>query len=132
MARERARQEREARHRAWAQGIVDSYEADLTAADAAIQTAQDRFLTIAVEQPASAATAYLAWADAANQHYIVQVRLASVAPLVGIEATPPEHAEVPPFSQALDDALARHIAIRADQARDKAAAEIEAKLDTDD
>jgi hypothetical protein len=128
-ARERARQEQEARRRVWAQGIVDAYDPDLTKADAAIQTARDRFNAAAVKDLTGAIAAYLAWAEAVIQHYVLQVRLDSVTPLLGLEATPPERAEVPSFSRALDGALGEHVSALSDRARDKAAAEIERMLD---
>ena len=128
-ARQRAAEEREARRRAWAQQVIDGYDADLAAADRAIHEASDRFAAAAVQDPAGAVTAYLAWAEAAIRHYTLQVRAASVAPVVGLEATPPEHAGPPPFSAALDAALGRRVAELSAKARDEAAAEIARVLD---
>jgi hypothetical protein len=131
-ARESARQEREERRRAWAQGIVDNYEADLTAADQAIQTAQARFYKVAVENLPGAVEAYLAWGEATVRHYALQVRVGTAAPRVGLEASPAEYVSPPPFSQALDQALGERLAALSDKARDETAAEIERTLDADD
>jgi hypothetical protein len=131
-AREQARREREERQRAWAQGIVDSYEADITAADAAIQTAQERFDTAAVENLAGAAEAYLAWGNAAVRHYVLQVRVGTAAPMLNMDVSEAEFASPPPFSQALDQAFGRHLAKISAEARDTTAAEIGRTLDDED
>src|SRR3712207_575370 len=47
-AQRRAEEERAARRQAWAQGIVDAYDADLAAAEAAIREESDRFAELAV------------------------------------------------------------------------------------
>ena len=127
-ARQQLAAEREARHTAWAQQIIDAYDADLAGADQALQEAVARFQESA-EDPAAAAKAYLAWAEAATRHYTVQVRAATVAPIVGLEMTEPESVPPPPFSQALDAALDRRVAARSAQIRDETAAEIDAHLD---
>ena len=128
-ALQRAYQEQAAKRHAWAQGVVDAYDADLAAAERAVQEARDHFATAAVQDPAGAITAYIAWAEAGIRHYTLQVRLGSVAPVLGLEATPPEHLAPPPFSRALDWALDRHLDALSDKARDEAAAEIQAMLD---
>ncbi len=132
VAREQARQEREQRRRAWAQGIIDSYDADLTAADRAILAAQERFDAALVDDLPKAVKAYLDWGDAAVRHYVLQVRVGTAAPMLDMEASAPEFASPPPFSQALDQALARRLATLSAEARDRAAAEIEKTLDTTD
>jgi len=131
-ARERARQEREQRRRAWAQGIIDSYDADLTAADRAILTAQERFDAALVDDLPGAVKAYLDWGDAAVRHYVLQVQVGTAAPMLNMDASSAEFASPPPFSQALDQALARRLATLSAEARDRAAAEIEKTLDTVD
>ena len=130
-AQQRAREEQEARRRAWAEGIVASYDADLAAAETAVQEAANRFATAAVQDLPAAVAAYIAWAEAAIRHYTLQVRVATVAPVVGLEATPAERLLPPPFSAALDDALKRHVATLSARARDEAAAEIHSMLDVD-
>ena len=129
-ARRRAFEEQEARRRGWAQQVVDAYDADLAAAEQSIQEASDRFATVAVEDPAAAIEAYLAWAEAAIRHYTLQVRVAAVAPVLNLEASEPVHLAPPPFSQALDEAIARRVGELSTRARDEAAAEIHAHLDT--
>jgi len=129
VALQRAYQEQAAKRRAWAQGVVDAYDTDLAAAERAVQEAQERFATAAVQDPVAATSAYIAWAETSIRHYTLQVRLASVAPTLGLSATPAEHLGPPPFSQALDWALNRHVAALSDRERDKAAAEIQAMLD---
>lgn len=109
-ARRRAHEEQEAQRRAWAQGIVDAYEADLTAAEAAIREASERFAELAATDLTAAVAAYLAWAEAASRHYALQARVAAVAPVLDLEATPAERIDPPPFTQALDAALGRHTA----------------------
>ena len=131
-ARERARQEQEAQRRAWAQRVVDSYEADLTTADAAIQDAHERFNTAAVEDLPGAVAAYLAWGEAAVRHYVLQVRVGTAAPLLGFEASPAEAVTPPPFSHALDQALAQRLAEVSARARDETAAEIARSLDAEE
>ena len=128
-ALQRAYQEQAARRQAWAQGVVDAYDADLAAAERAVQEARDRFTAAAVQDPARATAAYVAWAEAAIRHYTLQVRLGSVAPTLGLETTPPEHLGPPHYSQAVDWAIDRHVDALADKARDEAAAEIRAMLD---
>ena len=127
-AQQRVAAEQEGRRRAWAQQVIDAYDADLTAADQALHDAGERF-DAAVDDPAAAVKAYLAWAEAAIRHYTLQVRAASVAPVVGLEASPAESVPPPPFSQALDAALDRRVAALSARARDEAAAEIQAHLD---
>ena len=129
-ARRRLAEEREARQQAWAQQVIDSYDADLAAAETAIQEASDRF-DASAEDPAAAVKAYLAWAEAATRHYILQVRAATVAPNVGLEATEPVSLPPPPFSQALDAALDRRIAAVSARLRDESAAEIASHLDAE-
>ena len=58
----------------------------------------------------------------------MQVRVDTVAPLVGLEATPGERLSPPPFSQALDTALDLHIAALSGRIRDEAADEIRTRL----
>lgn len=127
-ARRQVAVEREARQQDWARRVIDAYDTELGAADRALQEAVTRF-DAAAEDPAAAATAYLAWAEAATRHYTVQVRAATVAPVIGMEATKAESIPPPPFSQALDAALDRRVAARAAQIRDETAAEIAAHLD---
>src|SRR5215212_3338102 len=55
-------------------------------------------------------------------------RVAAVAPVVGLEATPGERLSPPPFSQALDAAIDLHIAAISGRIRDEAADEIRARL----
>lgn len=131
-AREDARRAQEERRRTWAQGIIDSYETDLTAADAAILAAEERFQATAVEDLPGAVGAYLAWGDAALRHYVLQIKVGTAAPMLDMEASQAEFASPPPFSQALDQALARRFADRSAQARDDAAAEIARTLDAED
>ncbi len=127
-AQRRAREEQEASRRAWAQGIVDAYDTDLAAAETAIRDASDRFAEAAARDISAAVAAYLEWAEASLRHYTLQVRVASVAPLVGLEATPGERLSPPPFSQALDAALELHVAALSGRIRDEAADEIRTKL----
>jgi hypothetical protein len=127
-AQRRAREEQEASRRAWAQGVVDAYDTDLAAAETAIRDASDRFAAAAVRDISAAVAAYLEWAEASLRHYTLQVRVASVAPLVGLEATPGERLSPPPFSQALDAAVDLHIAALSGRIRDEAADEIRTRL----
>lgn len=128
-ARLQAEQEREGRRRAWAQGIVDSYESDIAAADRAIHEASERFDAVAASDLPAAAEAYVAWAEAGIRHFVLQVRLAAVAPAVGLEATEPSRIAPPPFAEAVSTALDRRVGELSDRARDAAAAEIARQLD---
>ena len=127
-AQRRAREEQEASRRAWAQGVVDAYDSDLAAAETAIRDASDRFAEAAVRDMSAAVAAYLEWAEASLRHYTVQVRATTVAPLVGLEATPGERLSPPPFSQALDAAIDLHVAALSGRIRDEAADEIRTRL----
>jgi hypothetical protein len=127
-AQRRAREEREASRRAWAQSVVDAYDTDLAAAESAIRDASDRFAEAAVRDIAATVAAYMEWTEVSLRHYALQVRVAAVAPLVGLEATPGERLSPPPFSQALDAAIDLHIAALSGRIRDEAADEIRARL----
>lgn len=127
-AQRRATEEQEASRRVWAQSVVDSYDTDLAAAETAIRDASDRFAEAAVRDIAAAVAAYMDWVEASLRHYTLQVRVATVAPLVGLEATPGERLSPPPFSQALDAAIDLHTAALSGRIRDEAADEIRARL----
>jgi hypothetical protein len=127
-AQRQAREEQEASRRAWAQSVVDAYDTDLAAAESAIRDASDRFAEAVVRDIAAAITAYMEWAEASLRHYTLQVRVAAVAPLVGLEATPGERLNPPPFSQALDAAIDLHVAALSGRIRDEAADEISNRL----
>ena len=68
----------------------------LAAAETAIRDASDRFAEAAVRDIAAATAAYMDWVEASLRHYTLQVRVATVAPLVGLEATPGEQLSPPP------------------------------------
>ena len=123
-ARERARQDQIERRRSSAQRIVDSYERDTAAADTAIQEAQDQFNRVAVENLPGAVAAYIAWGEAAMRHYALQLRVSAAAPILDLEATPPELNAPPLFSDALDAALSEALGKRADAVRQEADAEL--------
>ena len=127
-AQRRASEEQEARRRKWAQSVVDAYNTDLAAAETAIRNASDRFAEAVVRDIAAAIGAYMEWVEASLRHYTLQVRVATVAPLVGFEATPGERLSPPPFSQALDAAIDLHTAALSGRIRDEAADEISARL----
>jgi len=127
-AQRRAREEQEVRRRAWAQSVVDAYDTDLGAAETAIRDASDRFAEAAVRDFSATVAAYMEWTEASLRHYALQVRVAAVAPVVGLEATPGERLSPPPFSQALDAAIDLHIAAISGRIRDEAADEIRTKL----
>jgi hypothetical protein len=127
-AQRRAKEQQEASRRAWAQGIVDEYDTDLATAETAIRDASDRFAEAAVRDISAAVAAYLEWTEASLRHYTLQVRVATVAPLIGLEATPGDRLSPPPFSQALDAAIDLHIAALSGRIRDEAADEIRARL----
>ena len=127
-AQRRAREEQEASRRAWAQSIVDAYDTDLAAAETAIRDASDRFAEAAVRDIAGDIAAYMEWAEASLRHYTLQVRVAAVAPLLGLEATPGERLSPPPLSQALDAAVDLHVVALSGRIRDEAADEISTRL----
>ncbi|CAA9537856.1 MAG: hypothetical protein AVDCRST_MAG59-504 [uncultured Thermomicrobiales bacterium] len=128
-ARRRAREEQETQRRVWAQGIVDSYDADLGAAESAIRDASEHFAEAAATDLPAAVAAYLAWVEASHRHYALQARVASVAPVLDLEATPGERLSPPPFSQALDAALDRRGAAISARILDETAAQLAAQLD---
>src|SRR5688572_15605963 len=68
-ARERAQQEDAERRRTWAQTIVDTYDTEISNADAAIQQAHEQFNRVAVENLSGAVEAYSAWGEASMRHY---------------------------------------------------------------
>jgi hypothetical protein len=127
-AQRRAREEQEASRRAWAQSVVDAYDTDLAAAETAIRDASDRFAEAAVRDIAAATVAYMDWVEVSLRHYTLQVRVATVAPLVELEATPGERLSPPPFSEALDAAIDLHTAALSGRIRDEAADEIRTRL----
>src|SRR5688572_4630334 len=127
-AQRRAREEQEASRQAWAQGVIAAYDTDLTTAETAIRDASDRFAEAAVDDISAAVAAYLEWAEASLRHYTLQVRVATVAPLLNLEATPGEQLSPPPFSQALDAAFELHIAALSGRIREEAADEIRTRL----
>ena len=120
-AQRRAREEQAARRLAWSQGIVDAYDADLAAAETAIREQSERFADLAGRDLPAALGAYMAWSEASLRHYAVQVRVATVAPELGYEATPGEQLSPPPFSEALDAAIALHVAAASARVRDEMA-----------
>lgn len=124
-ARVRAEQERQVRRREWAQRLIASYEADISAAEAAIHTAERRFNDVAQEDVSRAVEAYIAWGEATMRHYAIQLRIAAAAPVLDMDATAAEFAAPPLFSNALDAALAQRLGERADAARLEIEAEIE-------
>jgi hypothetical protein len=127
-AQRRARVEQEASRRAWAQDVVDAYDSDLATAETAIRDASDRFADAAVRDISAAVTAYMEWAEASLRHYTLQVRVATVAPLLDLEATAGERLNPPPFSQALDAAIELHVAALSGRIRDEAADEIRTRF----
>jgi chromosome segregation ATPase len=122
---QRILEEHAARRQEWAQNVLDSYDADLAAAEAAIRENSDRFADLAVRDLAAAVKAYMAWSEASLRHYALQVRVATVAPELGLEATPGEVLNPPPFSQALDAAIELYVAEASARIRDEMAAEVE-------
>lgn len=125
-AQRRDVERRAERRRAWAQGIIDTYDADLTAAEADIREKSERFADVAGSDLSTAIAAYLAWSEASLRHYALQERVAAVAPEVGLEATPGDRLMPPPFSEALDTAISLHVDVAAQRIRDELAAESEA------
>jgi hypothetical protein len=121
---QRILEEHAARREEWAQNVLDTYDVDL-AAEAAIRDSSDRFAELAVRDLAAAVNAYMAWSEASLRHYALQVRVATVAPELGLEATPGERLSPPPFSQALDAAIELYVAEGSARIRDEMAAEVE-------
>jgi hypothetical protein len=130
-ARERARQEEAEQRRQLAQQIIDSYDADVSAADVDIQEAHEHFNREAVSNLPGAIEAYLAWGEASLRHYVLQLRLAAAAPVLNLETSPPEFVAPPVFSAALDAALNDALQGRADAAQQEVDAEL-ARLRTSD
>ena len=124
-AQQHAQDERIARQRSWAQQTVDAYDADLSTAEGAVQSAQTHFEEVAADDLSSALKAYYAWGQAASRHYALQVRIGIAAPLVEFDASPAEAIVLPPFSQAIDQAIQQRLASLSDQARDETAAELQ-------
>jgi hypothetical protein len=122
---QRILEEHAARRQEWAQNVLDTYDADLAAAEAAIRENSDRFADLAVRDLAAAVNAYMAWSEASLRHYALQVRVATVAPELGLEATPGEVRSPPPFSQALDAAIELYVAEASARIRDEMATEVE-------
>jgi len=122
---QRVLEEHAARREEWAQNVLDTYDADLAAAETAIRDNSDRFADLAVRDLQAAVGAYVAWSEASLRHYALQVRLATVAPELGLEATQGERLSPPPFSQALDAAIELYVAEASARIRDEMAAEVE-------
>jgi hypothetical protein len=132
VAREQAERERDERRRQWAQHIVDSYDADVSTADTAIQQAQELFTTVARSDLTKAIEAYVAWGEATLRHYGLQVRVSAAATVLDYEASPPEFVTPPLFSAALDAALASMLTERGDAARSEVQEELARLLDSPD
>ena len=128
-ARQRAAQEQAARQQRWAQQVIDGYDADLGAAERAVQAASDRFAAAAVSDLPAAVKAYTSWAEAALAHYTLQARAAAVAPILDLEASEPVLTAPPPFSAALDWAMEQHVATLSTNAWSEAQDEIRRMLD---
>ena len=111
--------------------MLASYDADLAAAETALREAADRFATAVIQDLPGAVAAYIAWSETAIRHYTLQVRVATVAPVLGLEASPAERLLPPPFSAALDEAPDRHVPQLSAKARDETATEIQSMLDAD-
>lgn len=122
-ARRRAFEEREAVRRAWASEVIDAYDRDLSAAEGAVRAAAERFAAEALNA-ASTVPAYVAWGEAVHRHHAVQVRVAAAAPLLGMEASPPELLPMPPLSDALDAAVAAQVEATGRRIRAEAEAEV--------
>lgn len=122
---QRVLEEHAARRQAWAQDVLDTYDADLAAAEAAIRDTSDRFADLAGRDLAAVAAAYMAWSAASLRHDALQVRVATVAPELGLEATPGAVLSPPPFSQALDAAIELYVAAASARIRDEMAAEVD-------
>jgi hypothetical protein len=105
---QRILEEHAARRQEWAQNVLDTYDADLAAAEAAIRDSSDRFAELAVRDLAAAVKAYMAWSEASLRHYALQVRVATVAP-----------------DRALDAAIELYVAEASARIRDEMAAEVE-------
>lgn len=127
-AQRQAQEARAMRQRSWAQHTVDAYETDLSTADIAVQAAQAQFEAVVANDLSAALKAYFAWGEAASRHYALQVRIELAAPLVDFEASPAEPIVLPPFSQAVDNAIQQRLAILSDQARDETATELQRLL----
>lgn len=128
-AQARAAEEQAARQRRWAQQVIDGYDADLVAAERAVQAASDRFAAAVVDDLAAAVKTYLSWAEAALAHYTLQARAAAVAPIVDLEASEPVLSVPPPFSEAIDWAMEQQVATLSTEAWSKAQDEIRRMLD---
>jgi hypothetical protein len=124
-AQRRDVERRAERRRDWAQRIVDTYDADLAAAESAIREHSERFADLAGSDLSAALTAYQAWSEASLRHYALQERVATVAPELGFRASAGEQLTPPPFSEALDAAIALHLDVAAQRVRDEMAAEFE-------
>lgn len=124
-AQRRDVERRAERRRAWAQGIVDTYDADLSAAEASVREQSERFADLAGSDLSAALATYLAWSEASLRHYAVQERVAAVAPELGLEATQGERLMPPPFSEALDAAIDLHLQVAAQRIRQEMDAESE-------
>jgi hypothetical protein len=123
-ARSQAERERAERQRQWAQHIVDTYDADVSEADMAIQRSHDNFTTVARQDLTKAIDAYMAWGEASLRHYALQVRVSAAAAVLNYDASPPEFVTPPLFSDALDAALASRLVERGEEARQEVQAEL--------
>ncbi len=121
---QRILEEHAARRQEWAQNVLDTYDADLAAA-------RRPSVTTATALPSlRCGISRLLWSlhglvGGSLRHYALQVRVATVAPELGLEATPGERLSPPPFSQALDAAIELYVAEASARIRDEMAAEVE-------
>ena len=120
---------RDAARLAWARRTHAARQSDIADAERTVETARSAFYRIAGQDITKAMLAYMAWQDASARHYATATRHESAANTVGSDFVRPFTLTVPPFSVALDGALAtRHVNVNAD-ALDVWQAELQAVLD---
>jgi hypothetical protein len=120
---------RDAARLAWARRTHANCQADIADVERTVEQARSAFYRIAGQDITKAMLAYAAWQDASARHYATVTRHESAANTVGSDFVRPFTLTVPPFSVALDGALAtRHVNANAD-ALDAWQAELQAVLD---
>ncbi len=120
---------RDVARRVWATQITATYQADDQACEQATEQARTQFYRVAATDIANALEAYARWQDALARHAALRQRQQSAAGALGHEYTVMGVGSIPPFSEALDQALERRFNMVNGEALDAWQAELQAVLD---
>ena len=113
----------------WARQVTATYQADEQAAEQAVTAARNQFNRVAADDIAKALQAYRAWQDALARQHALRQRQQSAAGALGRDDRIMGVSSLSPFSEMLDQALARRYNVVIGEAQDAWQAELETALD---